>query len=282
MKLSFYNSGSFNRISCYRAQLSSISSFSSISSISSSSFHILPFPSSLSLKFPSSSFQSNLFFHTSSIKFSSNLSQHINTPDNTESRPFDFTPEHSEEAKTIIAKYPINYQRSAVIPLLHLAQRQCDGWLPLAAMNKVAKVLSIPEMQVYEVASFYTMFNRTPVGKYHVQVCTTTPCMLRDAYKILDTCKKHLGIDIGETTQDGLFTLGEVECAGACVNAPMMSIGDDYYEDLTFETTNKILDSFKAGKKPKSGPQNGRKTCEGILGKTTLLEPPYGPQSPNL
>jgi len=216
--------------------------------------------------------------------FTSALSSHkdisgINTAD----VPFDFNEENMKEIKKIIAKYPPGYQRAALIPVLDLAQRQNAGWLPLSAMNKVAKVLDLPPMHVYEVASFYTMFNRTPIGKYHVQVCTTTPCMLQNAYKILDTCKEHLGIDFGETTKDGLFTLGEVECAGACVNAPMMAVGDDYYEDLTPETTKKILDAFKKGEKPKMGPQNGtRHTCEPNRKQSTLNETPMGPYAPFL
>jgi len=225
-----------------------------------------------------SAFTIPLIFERNSKRFTSALSFHKDTPENNESTPFDFSSENLSKIKQIISKYPKNYERAAMIPILDIAQRQCGGWLPLAAMNKVAKVLTVPPMQVYEVASFYTMFNRSPVGKYHVQVCTTTPCMLRDAYTILDVCKKNLGVDVGGTTKDGLFTLGEVECAGACVNAPMLSVGDDYYEDLTPETTNQILDAFKRGEKPKPGPQDGkRKTCEGPDGKTTLLETPPGP-----
>jgi len=210
-------------------------------------------------------------------KFSSALSTHKDAFNNNESTPFDFTAENYQIAKKIMAKYPSNYQRGACIPLLDLAQRQCGGWLPLAAMNKVAKILDMAPINVYEVASFYTMFNRTPVGKYHVQVCTTTPCMLRDAYTILDTCKKVLGIDVGETTKDGIITLGEVECAGACVNAPLLSINDDYYEDLTVETTTKLLEALKNGQILEPGPQNGRFTCEPVKGRTTLLETPPSP-----
>jgi len=219
------------------------------------------------------------FQNLNSLRFSSALSTHVDTDYNNESTPFDFKLDSYDTIKKIISKYPQNYHRGATIPLLDLAQRQNGGWLPLSAMNKVAKILDIPPIYVYEVASFYTMFNRTPVGKHHVQVCTTTPCMLRDAYNILDVCKKNLGIDVGETTKDGMFTLGEVECAGACVNAPVMSIGDDYYEDLTPETTNKILDAFKkGGEKPKIGSQIGRMSSEFAPSKkTTLTETPTGP-----
>jgi len=218
-------------------------------------------------------------------RLSSSLSVHRDSPLNNESTPFDFTMENYEKISQLIAKYPQNYQRAAMIPLLDLAQRQNGGWLPLSAMNKVAKVLSIPPIHVYEVASFYTMFNRNPIGKYHVQVCTTTPCMLNGAYEILDICKKNLGIDAGETTKDGLITLGEVECAGACVNAPVLSIGDDYYEDLDEKSTNKILDALKSGNKlPPMGPQNGRRTSEPKGTKTSLIGEPTGPlvTNPNL
>jgi len=220
----------------------------------------------------------NHFQNLYSRKFSSALSTHVDSDLNNESTPFDFTLESYDTIKKIIAKYPPNYHRGATIPLLDLAQRQAGGWLPLSAMNKVAKVLDLPPIYIYEVASFYTMFNRNPIGKHHVQVCTTTPCMLRDAYNILDVCKKNLGIDVGETTKDGMFTLGEVECAGACVNAPVMSIGDDYYEDLTEDSTNKILNAFKKGEKPKIGSQTGRMSSEfAPKKKTTLNEEPTGP-----
>eukprot|EP01116_Phalansterium_solitarium_P015686 TRINITY_DN3488_c2_g3_i1.p1 TRINITY_DN3488_c2_g3~~TRINITY_DN3488_c2_g3_i1.p1 ORF type:complete len:279 (+),score=47.96 TRINITY_DN3488_c2_g3_i1:48-839(+) len=216
-------------------------------------------------------------YHATRPTFSSALSTHFNTADNNESTPFDFTDENMKEAKKILAKYPANYQRSAVIPLLDLAQRQNGGWLPLSAMQKVAKILSMPPIQVYEVASFYTMFNRTPIGRHHVQVCTTTPCMLRGAYDIVAACQTHLGISVGETTSDGQFTLGEVECAGCCINAPMMSVGDDYYEDLTPADVPRLLDAFKRGERPTRGPQNGRQTCAGPQGKTTLLGTPTPP-----
>jgi len=213
-------------------------------------------------------------YHSSVYGRSESLSSHKDTIYNNSNTPFDFTDENVKLSKQIISKYPPNYEKSAVMPLLDLAQRQCNGWLPLSAMNKVAKILNIPPMDVYEVASFYTMYNRSPIGKHHVQVCTTTPCMLRGAYEILETCKRYLGIEVGETTADGNFTLGEVECAGACVNAPMLSVGDDYYEDLTPDSTITILEAFKKGQNPKAGPQNGRRTCEPLGGKTSLKEKP--------
>ncbi|KAF4788882.1 NADH dehydrogenase [ubiquinone] flavoprotein 2, mitochondrial [Turdus rufiventris] len=142
---------------------------------------------------------------------------------------------------------------------------------------KVAEVLEMPPMRVYEVATFYTMYNRKPVGKYHIQVCTTTPCMLRDSDSILEAIKKKLGIKVGETTPDKLFTLIEVECLGACVNAPMVQINDNYYEDLTPKDIEDIIDELKAGKVPKPGPRSGRFSCEPAGGLTSLTEPPKGP-----
>lgn len=159
------------------------------------------------------------------------------------------------------------------MPLLDLAQRQL-GWTSISVMNYVAKLVDVPPMRVYETATFYTMFMREPTGKYHIQICTTTPCMLggcgSDA--ILDTIKSHLKIDVGDTSSDGLFTLSEVECLGACVNAPMVAINDDFYEDLTPDRTKSILSDFAAGKIPTPGPQSGRQTCEPIDGQKVLKD----------
>ncbi|KAL6077605.1 Ndufv2NADH dehydrogenase flavoprotein subunit 2 [Balamuthia mandrillaris] len=212
-------------------------------------------------------------FHASAFSRSEGgAPQHRDTPDNNENTPFEFTEENYQKAKAIMAKYPPNYKKSAISPLLDLAQRQHGGWLPLAAMHKVATILGVSNMEVYEVATFYTMFNKTKVGKYHLQLCTTTPCMLGGcgSTKILETIKSHLKIEPGETTNDGLFTLTEVECLGACVNAPMLQIGDYYYEDLTPETTIAMLEKLKNGEMPKPGPQNGRNASEGPLGRTSL------------
>jgi NADH-quinone oxidoreductase E subunit len=184
---------------------------------------------------------------------------------------FAFNAEMRAVADKIIAKYPAGRQASAVIPLLDLAQRQSGGWLPRAAMDHVATVLEMAPIRVYEVATFYTMFNLKPVGRYHVQVCTTTPCWLRDSDAVLDACKKKLGVEVGGTTADGKFTLSEVECLGACVNAPMVQINDDYYEDLDARSTEAILDALQRGEKPKTGPQSGRKTSEPASGLTTLV-----------
>jgi NADH dehydrogenase (ubiquinone) flavoprotein 2 len=156
------------------------------------------------------------------------IQQHRDTPENNANVPFDFTPENKKRAEAIIANYPIGYQRAAVIPLLDLAQRQ-HGWLPISAMHKVGEMLEMTKMRVYEVATFYTMFNRNPMGKNHVQICTCTPCWLRDSDSIVTAVQEKLGIKFGETSKDKMFSLNECECLGACVNAPMMMINDDYY-----------------------------------------------------
>ena len=183
---------------------------------------------------------------------------------------FAFTTEHLDKAAAIIKKYPEGKQQSAVMPLLHLAQQQNDNWLPRAAMDVVAEMLSMPRVRVYEVATFYTMYNLAPVGTYHVQVCTTTPCWLRGSDGIVKACEDHLGVKLGETTADGKFTLCEVECLGACVNAPMVQIdtksSSTYYEDLTPENTKKILTDLAVGKTVKPGPQSGRHTSEPAAG----------------
>ncbi|PNI61192.1 NDUFV2 isoform 2 [Pan troglodytes] len=201
---------------------------------------------------------------------------HRDTPENNPDTPFDFTPENYKRIEAIVKNYPEGHKAAAVLPVLDLAQRQ-NGWLPISAMNKVAEVLQVPPMRVYEVATFYTMYNRKPVGKYHIQVCTTTPCMLRNSDSILEAIQKKLGIKVGETTPDKLFTLIEVECLGACVNAPMVQINDNYYEDLTAKDIEEIIDELKAGKIPKPGPRSGRFSCEPAGGLTSLTEPPKGP-----
>ena len=201
---------------------------------------------------------------------------HRDSPQNNPDTPFEFTSENLKRIDGIVANYPEGHKAAAVIPVLDLAQRQ-HGWLPISAMNQVAKLLGMPKMRVYEVATFYTMFNRSPVGKYHIQICTTTPCMLCDSTGILNTIREKLGIEVGETTSDSLFTLTEVECLGACVNAPMVQINDDYYEDLTAKDTEFILDELKAGRTPKAGPYNKRYAAEPLGKLTSLTEPPKGP-----
>lgn len=161
------------------------------------------------------------------------------------------------------------------MPLLDLGQRQL-GFTSISVMNYVANLLNMPPMRVYEVATFYTMYNRTPMGKYHLQVCTTTPCQLCNSDSIMHAITKHLGIQPGETTNDKLFTISEVECLGACVNAPMIAINDDFYEDLTADGVVQILKSLQSGVVPKPGPESGRDTCEPFSGRKTLLsEKPY-------
>lgn len=209
--------------------------------------------------------------------YAGGLNVHRDSTGNTFDTPFDFTDESYAKIETILKRYPKNYAASAVIPVLDLAQRQNGGWLPLAAMNKVAKLLDMAPIRVYEVASFYTMFNREKIGKYNVQVCTTTPCMLRGGYGILAAVKEHLGIEVGDDTDDGLFHLMEAECLGACVNAPMVQINDHFYEDLTKDSVKAVLSDLKAGKQPKIGPQTERNGCEGPQGRTSLTMEAPGP-----
>jgi len=183
---------------------------------------------------------------------------------------FEFTPENLKLAEAHIAKYPEGRQASAVMPLLDIAQRQNNGWVCEPAIRVIAEMLDMPYIRVLEVVTFYTMYNLAPIGRHHVQVCTTTPCWLRGSDEIVSACRKHLGIGMGETTQDGLFTLSEAECLGACVNAPMMQIDDDYYEDLDAGSTVKVLEALARGETPKPGPQNGRQTSAPAGGLTTL------------
>jgi len=208
---------------------------------------------------------------------------HLESPDNKSETYFDFTEENYVRANRVLQKYPDNYRQAAMIPLLDLAQRQAGGWLPLAAMDKVAQICHVAPVRVYEVASFYTMFNRTPVGKYFMQVCGTTPCMICGSEEIMQTIQNHLGIKNGETTEDGYFTLLEVECLGACANAPMVQINDDYYECLSKDTMIELLDLMKQDKLPEVGkwgslPMNGQVSCEGPLGKHSLLKTPVPPK----
>jgi NADH-quinone oxidoreductase subunit E len=188
---------------------------------------------------------------------------------------FAWTAENAAQVKVVIGRYPPGRQQSAILPLLDLAQRQVgaetqtQGWLPIPVIEYVAKALDMPFMRAYEVATFYTMFNLAPVGRYHVQVCGTTPCMLRGSDDVFAACAAK-GLKKGATTPDGLFTLTEVECLGACANAPMVQINDDNYEDLTFDSTAAILDALARGETPKPGPQVDRQTSAPIGGPTTL------------
>ncbi len=186
---------------------------------------------------------------------------------------FAFSAENRAEADRLIAKYPKGRQASAVLPLLYLAQRQ-EGWVPRVAMDVIAGILDMAPIRVYEVATFYTMFNLQPVGKYHIQVCRTTPCWLRGADQMSETCKKKLGIGLKETTKDGKFSLVEVECLGGCVNAPVVQINDDFYEDLDPKKLEWLLDELAAGRKPPYGSQTGRQGSAPDGGPTTLKNIP--------
>ncbi|EHL01779.1 Thioredoxin-like protein [Glarea lozoyensis ATCC 20868] len=258
-------------------------------------------------------------FTASTKKGSDALQVHRDTPENNAKIPFKFTAQNNKLIDEILKRYPPQYKKAAVMPILDLGQRQ-HGFTSLSVMNEVARILEMPPMRVYEVATFYTMYNRTPVGKYHLQVCTTTPCQLGGcgSDKIVQTIKDHLGIKQGETTKDNLFTFVEVECLGACVNAPMVQINDDYYEDLTPESTVALLTALQESSKsvggieggkgaltgndknvksgadvgktsgriyekdgvkmPSPGPMSGRKTCENLKGLTNLTSEMWGPE----
>ena len=187
---------------------------------------------------------------------------------------FAFNDANLAQAKKIIARYPAGRQASAVLPLLDLAQRQNDNWLPRAAMDYVAGLLDMAPIRVYEVATFYTMFNLQPVGKWFFQICTTTPCWLRGSDDVVKTCESKLGIHMGESTSDMQFTLREVECLGCCVNAPVIQVNDDVYEDLDAQSTAKLIDACRAGNPPPVGSLAGRKSSAPASGQTTLLEQP--------
>ena len=190
---------------------------------------------------------------------------------------FAWSPDIAKQAKLVVDRYPPGRQQSAIIPLLDLAQRQIgaetntQGWLPIPVIEFVARELGMPKIRAYEVATFYTMFNLVPVGRFHVQVCGTTPCMLRGSNDLIAACYEK-GLRKGHTTEDGLFTLTEVECLGACANAPMVQINDDNYEDLTADSMTAILEALAKGETPKPGPQTDRKTSCPEGGPTTLKE----------
>ena len=205
--------------------------------------------------------------------FSGGFFNHRPKDDNVEETPFEFTEESYKEIKRVLKKFPSNYKQSGIIALCFIAQKQNDNFLTLSAMNKVAKILEVPPISVYEVTSFYTMFNRERVGKYHLQVCGTTTCMIWGAYDIIDTIKEETGIEHnGETSKDGLFTLQEVECLGAWANAPMMQVNNEwFYEDLTPDNTRLLLKRMRDGEGFEPGPQIPERTnSEGPQGRTTL------------
>ena len=191
---------------------------------------------------------------------------------NTQPESFGFSKDNLLKAENEIKKYPKGRKASAILALLFLVQKQNDNWIPLAAIKYVAKFLDLPYMQVYEVATFYSMFNLSPVGKYLVQICTTTPCMMRGSKKIVDICKKYISKNPYELSKNKLCSWTEVECLGACVNAPIMQINQDYFEDLDEKNTEEIIKTLLEDKLPKPGSAKSRKSTAPEKGKTTLLE----------
>ena len=185
---------------------------------------------------------------------------------------FKFISKNLIAAEKVISNYPKGKQQSAVMALLYIAQRQNDNWIPLASMKYIAKMLNMPYIKVYEVATFYTMYNLAPVGEYFFQVCTTTPCMLRGAYKLVDVCKKKISKNESKISKDGKSSWMEVECLGACVNAPMIQINDDYFEDLNPQKLEKIIDQINNNQKPVPGSYRGRLSTEPENIRKTLLD----------
>ena len=196
----------------------------------------------------------------------------LRRPSKEQPENFQFNPTSLEEAKSIVAKYPKGKQQSAVMALLYIAQKQNNNWIPLAAMKSIGKFLDMPYIKVYEVATFYTMYNLAPVGKHFIQVCTTTPCMIRGAYKLVEACKEKISENENELSKDQSCSWMEVECLGACVNAPMMQINDNYYEDLDKEKTLKILDKILTGESPEPGSYRGRVNNEPENNRKTLMD----------
>jgi NADH-quinone oxidoreductase E subunit len=207
------------------------------------------------------------------------MSEAAGAPEVAQPASFAFTADNLAKAKAAIAQYPPGRQASAVLALLDLAQRQHDNWLPRAAMDTVADLLEMPNIRVYEVATFYTMFNLRPVGKHLLQICTTTPCWLRGSDEVVAACEKKLGIKMRETTPDGLFTMTEVECLGGCVNAPIIQVNDDFYEDLDAASTKQLLEALRLGEPPKPGSMTGRQTSAPEGGPTTLTTLHFGAES---
>jgi NADH-quinone oxidoreductase E subunit len=190
--------------------------------------------------------------------------------------PFAFTRENDAKAKAYLERYPEGRQASAILPLMTLAQTQHGGWLPKEALDYLAEYLQMPRIRVYEVASFYDMFNTKPVGRIQIRVCRTTPCWLCGSDEVLKACEEALGIKVGQSTEDGRFFLREFECLGACANAPILWVDDDFYEDLDGPKTRAIIEALQRGERPKAGSQTGRQASMPVGGKTTLLElPPY-------
>ncbi|XP_020578673.1 NADH dehydrogenase [ubiquinone] flavoprotein 2, mitochondrial isoform X2 [Phalaenopsis equestris] len=223
-----------------------------------------------------------------SRSYSTALNYHIDSPDNNPNALWEFSASNLDRVKDILSHYPSNYKQSAVIPLLDLAQQQHGGWIPVSAMNEIARIVEVAPIRVYEVATFYSMFNRMKVGKYHLLVCGTTPCMIRGSRDIEETLLKHLGVKRNEVTKDGLFSVGEMECMGCCVNAPMIAVADyskgsegytyNYYEDLTPKRVVEIVEMLRRGETPPVGTQNPNRIRGGPEGgNITLLGEPKPP-----
>ncbi len=196
----------------------------------------------------------------------------LRRPAKNQPEKFEFNSSSLKAANDIISNYPKNKQQSAVMALLYIAQKQNDNWIPLAAMKYIGKFLGMPYIKVYEVATFYSMYNLAPVGKYFVQVCTTTPCMIRGANQLVEACKEKISENESELSKDKNCSWVEVECLGACVNAPMMQINDHYYEDLDKDKTLKIFDKIIKGETPKPGSYRGRLNNEPENNRKTLLD----------
>ncbi len=182
--------------------------------------------------------------------------------DKIQPKDFTFDRDNMLLAKKILKIYPKNYKESSIMPLLSLAQNQNNGWLPKKAIEYISDFLEIPEIKVLEIATFYSMYNLSPVGKFHIEVCTTSPCMLRGSDEILSFCEKKLAIQVGDISKDKMFSLSRVECLGACVNAPIVKINENYYEDLDLNSTDKLINNLSSNKKIKVGSQSGRKGSE--------------------
>lgn len=192
---------------------------------------------------------------------------------------FAFDAESEAQLERIIARYPAGKQASAVIPLLYVAQRQMgrltgSAWVPRVAMDVIGERLAMPPIRVYEVATFYFMFNMKPIGRFHLQLCGTTPCMLRGSDDVMRACHDAAHVKVGQTSEDGLFTLTEVECLGACVNAPVLQVDDDYYEDLDYDRTVALIEALRRGERPKPGSTIGRQTSAPDGGPLTLTQVP--------
>ena len=182
--------------------------------------------------------------------------------DKIQPKDFSFDRDNMLLAKKILKIYPKNYKESSIMPLLSIAQNQNNGWLPKKAIEYISDFLEIPEIKVLEIATFYSMYNLSPVGKFHIEVCTTSPCMLRGSDEILSFCEKKLAIQVGDISKDKMFSLSRVECLGACVNAPVIKINENYYEDLDLNSTDKLINNLSSNKKIKIGSQSGRKGSE--------------------